>query len=302
MGRSPRVYDHRGSREVRRCKPPIYEIELRDSRGCWRKRFTEEACTAENIGFKVGILEAMLRIRGPDGRLRRSRLTTRSAKRGGISISRTRSRPAPRPNETATAVIISPWSRAWALEQLDLLRWNAPRRAQKPVVYPLCPTRGRCHGWICPAKGCGRLELRCGCAARPGRSMKVFGRWSARDASGRSASAHHRWIGPASPLLLPRSRRADSRAGGPRRGNRSMRYWATRAIFQILGTIRPSHVAVVVDHPDGDEARRALHPGATGERKDKDPGFAARSSSRSARRGERSGFACTKSQAARETT
>lgn len=51
-------------REVRRCKPPIYEIELRDSRGCWRKRFTEEACTAENIGFKVGILEAMLRIRG----------------------------------------------------------------------------------------------------------------------------------------------------------------------------------------------------------------------------------------------
>ena len=51
-------------REVRRCKSLVFEIELRDSRGCWRKRFPEDACTPENIGFKVGVLWAMLQIRG----------------------------------------------------------------------------------------------------------------------------------------------------------------------------------------------------------------------------------------------
>lgn len=52
-------------REVRRSSAPVFEVELRDSRGCWRKRFTEETCTVDNIGFKVGLLEGLLRVRGP---------------------------------------------------------------------------------------------------------------------------------------------------------------------------------------------------------------------------------------------
>lgn len=51
-------------RGVRKTPGLVFEVELKDSRGCWRKRFLEDACTPDNIGFKVGFLEAMLRLRG----------------------------------------------------------------------------------------------------------------------------------------------------------------------------------------------------------------------------------------------
>lgn len=50
-------------------------------------------------------------------------------------------------------------------------------------------------------------------------------------------------------------------------------YYATRALLQILGSVRPTHVAVVVDHADGSNGRKAIYPGYR-ERKEKDAGFA----------------------------
>ena len=38
-------------REVRRCKSLVFEIELRDSRGCWRKRFP-----SSGMSPRIGVL------------------------------------------------------------------------------------------------------------------------------------------------------------------------------------------------------------------------------------------------------
>lgn len=161
-------------------------------------------------------------------------------------------------------------------EQLDLLQWKAPPPRPKPVVYPLCPTRGSLPPRLdMTCQGCGRLELRCGCAAPPWQINECIRPLACE---GMPAAGQHLLIIDGS-ALLHRYYFPEKQAGGQSRRRTKAGesvdalYWATRAIFQILGTVRPSHVAVVVDHPDGDEARRALHPSYR-ERKDKDPGFA----------------------------
>lgn len=160
-------------------------------------------------------------------------------------------------------------------EQLDLLQWKAPPPRVRPVVYPLCAHTGPLPPRLDAAcQGCGRPELRCGCAAPP---WQIDERALPLAWDGTHPGRHLLIIDGSA--LLHRYYFPEKQAGGQSRRRTKAGesvdalYWATRAIFQILGTVRPSHVAVVVDHPDGDQGRRALHPSYR-ERKDKDPGFA----------------------------
>lgn len=161
--------------------------------------------------------------------------------------------------------------------QLDLLSWVAPppRVIPPPVVYPLCQQSGPLPPRTeVSCSSCARPELRCGCELPP---WQIAPMSPAEDIP--QVTDEDRLLIVDGSALLHRYYFSEQQKGTSRRLDKQGRsvdalYWSTRALLQILGHVQPTHVAVVIDHPDGSEARKVLYPGYRS-RKEKDPGFAA---------------------------
>lgn len=158
---------------------------------------------------------------------------------------------------------------------MDLLSWVAPPPRPKPApLPPLCRPSGVLPPLLdAHCSACGRVQLRCGCDSPPWQLPPT----SPADDIPQLTDEDRLLIVDGSALLhryyFPEQQKGQSRRVDKTGQSVDALYWSTRALLQILGSVRPTHAAVVIDHPDGSEARKAVFPGYRS-RKEKDPGFA----------------------------